>query len=147
MCFWISWPNSSMGVDQGDSFSKAPDWKPLFLLKMKSKQNLAYPNKKHNEIFKYIHEDSGSIPEIKKSALTNGWENKIAHWEPSKAISRWISAVCSQCSCALCGVVKPPTKCTKKILQFLFSFKLVKFKLLYKYEHFFFLKTGNLIKN
>ena len=90
---------------------------------------------------------SGSIPEIKKSALTNGWENKIAHWEPSKAISRWISAVCSQCSCALCGVVKPPTKCTKKILQFLFSFKLVKFKLLYKYEHFFFLKTGNLIKN
>ena len=35
----------------------------------------------------------------------------------------------------------------RKILQFLFSFKLGKFKLLYEYEHFFFLKTGNLIIN
>ena len=58
-----------MGGDQGDSFSKAPDWKPLFLLKMKIKQNPASPNKKYNEIFKYIHEDVRIYPRNKKICI------------------------------------------------------------------------------
>ena len=30
-------------------------------------------------------DEGGIILEVKKSALTNGWENIIAYWEPSKA--------------------------------------------------------------
>ena len=33
--FWIAWPNSYMERDEGGIFSKVPDWKPLFLLKIK----------------------------------------------------------------------------------------------------------------
>ena len=43
-CFCY-WPNSFMKGDEGDIFSKAPEWKTLFLLKMKIKQNLGCPNK------------------------------------------------------------------------------------------------------
>ena len=42
---WISRPNSFMEGDEGGMFSKAPDWKPLFLLKIKIKQNPGCPNK------------------------------------------------------------------------------------------------------
>ena len=34
-----------MEGDEGGMFSKAPDWKPLFLLKIKIKQNPGCPNK------------------------------------------------------------------------------------------------------
>ena len=32
--FWICRPSSSMDRDEGGIFSKAPDWKPLFLIKL-----------------------------------------------------------------------------------------------------------------
>ena len=40
VCIWFS-PNSPMEGDKGDIFIKAPDWKPLFLLKMKNKKKQA----------------------------------------------------------------------------------------------------------
>ena len=43
-CF-CHWPYPFMKGDEGDIFSKAPEWKTLFLLKMKIKQNLGCPNK------------------------------------------------------------------------------------------------------
>ena len=44
VCFCY-WPNSLMKGDEGGIFSKAPDWKTLFLLKMNIKQNTCCPNK------------------------------------------------------------------------------------------------------
>ena len=44
VCFCY-WSNSFMKRDEGGIFSKAPDWKTLFLLKMKIKQNPGCPNK------------------------------------------------------------------------------------------------------
>ena len=43
-CFCY-WPNSFMKGDEGGIFSKAPDWKTLFLLKIKIKQNSGCPKK------------------------------------------------------------------------------------------------------
>ena len=40
--------NSPMRGDEGSTFSKAADWKPLFLLMIKIKQN---QNKEYNAIF------------------------------------------------------------------------------------------------
>ena len=49
---------------------------------------------------------SGSIPEVKNSALVNYWENIIAYWEPIKASCRRIDVVYSTHSCAV-WVVQP----------------------------------------
>ena len=53
------------GTERG-IFSKASDWKSLFLPKIKIKQNSGCPNKEYNGILKHIHIISGSIPEVKK---------------------------------------------------------------------------------
>ena len=63
---WIYRPNSFMEGDEGGMFSKAPDWKPLFSLKIKIKQNLGCPNKWYNAIFKHIHENIRTYYRIKK---------------------------------------------------------------------------------
>ena len=69
---------------EGGVFSKAPKRKPLLLLKMKIKQNSDCPNKEYNVFFKHIHQNTGPIPEEKKSTLINDWENIIAYWEELK---------------------------------------------------------------
>ena len=69
---WISSPNSSMEGDVVCIFGKGPDWKALFLFKMKIKQNPVYPNKEYNAIFKHIYQNirvSQNISEVKKPAL------------------------------------------------------------------------------
>ena len=38
---------------------------------------------------------SGPIPEVKKSAMINDWENIIAHWELGKVTCRQRSVVSS----------------------------------------------------
>ena len=43
-----------MEGDVGGIFSEAPDWKSLFLLKIKIKQNSGCPNKEYNAILQYI---------------------------------------------------------------------------------------------
>ena len=51
MCFCY-WSNSFMKGDKGGYFSKFPDWKPLLLFKIKTKQSPGCPNKESNVDFK-----------------------------------------------------------------------------------------------
>ena len=52
-----------MKGDEGGNFSKAPDWKPLFLLKIKIKQKPAYRNKEYNLLaFKDFHQNIRAYP-------------------------------------------------------------------------------------
>ena len=67
-----------MERDEGDIFSDAPDWKPLFLLKKKIKQKPGYSNKEYNASSTFI-KLSGLMPEVKKSALNNDYENIIRY--------------------------------------------------------------------
>ena len=64
-------------------FSKALDWKPLFLLKIKIKQNPGCPNKEYNISSTFIR-ISVPIAEVKKSVLINCYENIIAYSEESE---------------------------------------------------------------
>ena len=75
ICLWKSRPNSFMEGDEGGMFSKSPDWKPLFLLKTKIKQNPGCPNKEYNAIFKHIHENSRTCYRSKK-ICSNQWLGK-----------------------------------------------------------------------
>ena len=69
--FFCYWPKSFMEGDEGDVFSKAPDWKPLFSLKIKMKQNPGCSNKEYNVIVKYFHQNTRVYLRSKiKSALT-----------------------------------------------------------------------------
>ena len=58
-----------MEGSEGDIFRKAPDWKPLFLLKIKIKQNPGCPNKEYNSIFEHIHENIRVYPRSEKFCI------------------------------------------------------------------------------
>ena len=58
-----------MKGDQGVNFSKAPNRKPLFLLKVKIKQKAATRNKEYNTGFITFIRISGPIPEVKKICI------------------------------------------------------------------------------
>ena len=74
-----------MDGDEVDIFSKAPDWKTFFLLKIKTEENPGCPNKEHNAIFEDIHQNMGAYSRCKKkSALVNHWEKIFAYWEESE---------------------------------------------------------------
>ena len=72
-----------MEEDEIGIFSKAPDWKPLFLLNIKIKRNPGCPNKEYSSIFEKIHHNI-RIPEITISTLINDYENIIAYSDKSK---------------------------------------------------------------
>ena len=96
--FWRYRPNSSMEGVEGGIFSKVPDWKPLFLLKIK------LTKAQDPQIRKIMQTSStgirflGLIPELKKSALM--------HWSmimkmlldigenPSKVRCGWTILIC-----------------------------------------------------
>ena len=80
----MSRPYFFMQGDEAGIFSKATDWKTLFLVKIKIKQNLGSLNKEYNVIFEQIHQNIRVFPRTKKSALNNDWENITAYWENSK---------------------------------------------------------------
>ena len=65
VCFCY-WPNSFMKGDKRGIFSKAPDWKTLFLIKIKIKQNPGCANKNKNVVFKHFRQNIGPI-------WTNDW--------------------------------------------------------------------------
>ena len=46
-----------MKGDEGGYFSKFPDGKPLFLFKIKIKQNPGCPNKEYYVDFKHLHQN------------------------------------------------------------------------------------------
>ena len=81
---------SLMQGDKGDIFSKATDWKPLFLIKIKTKQNLGCLNKEYNVIFEHIHQNIRVFSRTKNSALNNNWENITAYEEKSKQSQVWV---------------------------------------------------------
>ena len=95
--FWISARNSSMEED-GGIFSKALDWKPLFLLKVKIEQKLRCLNKEYNASFKHNGHPGGKfwslgdvpiwwpgvIP-IWCSIFTSQWRSEpTSHGRPSR---------------------------------------------------------------
>ena len=61
-CYWKEMKNSFMKGDEGGNFSKVPDWKPLFLLKIKIKQKPACRNKEYNVAFKHFHQNIRAYP-------------------------------------------------------------------------------------
>ena len=58
------WKGNEIGI-----FSKAPDWIPLSLLKIKIKQNPGCPDKKYNAILEYIHHNIMAYPRSKKICI------------------------------------------------------------------------------
>ena len=82
---WSCFLNSSIEGDEGGIFSKTPDWKSLFLLKIKIKLSLGCPNKEHNAIFKHINQNIRAYPRSKKkSELIKDSENIFAYWKESE---------------------------------------------------------------
>ena len=51
-----------MEGDEGGIFSKTPEWKSLFSLKIKIKQSPGCPNKEYNAIFLYINQNIRAYP-------------------------------------------------------------------------------------
>ena len=63
--------------------SKAPDWQPLFLLKIKIETQAAQARNIMQSSSTFIR-TSGSILKVKKSPLINDYENIIAYSEESE---------------------------------------------------------------
>ena len=61
------WQDYFIKGDEGGNFSKAQDWKPLFLLKVKIKQKPASRNKEYNVAFKHSHQNIRAYPRSKKN--------------------------------------------------------------------------------
>ena len=125
-------------------FSKVPDGKPLFLLKIKIKQNPGCTNK---GILKHVHQNIRAYPKIKKSALINDYENIAAHSEQSKQSE----GVFEQVRFFLNLFLGSESWChRRKMWLFLPSFNRLETvfpacKLTQNcYKHIFFLKNGNL---
>ena len=116
------------------------------------KHNPGCPNEEHDEVFKHFHKNIMVYPRSKENL----------HWPVigkalrvgknlSNARCWWISLVCSKCSWWASG----GNRDARKNVQFFPSFKLRNSifrtlsdtKLLFKYKHFFYLKTGSLILN
>ena len=102
ICFWLSRPNFFVEGDEGGIFSKAPDWKPLLLLKIKIKQNPRCPNRKLHEIFEHIHQNISTYPRSRKMYWSMIGKILLHTGKTlSKARCRRISAVCSRWYCAV----------------------------------------------
>ena len=69
-----------MKGDEGGVFSKL-----LFFLKIKINKTQAAQIRNIMQSLSTIIGLSGPIPEVKKSALINDYENKIAYWEESQS--------------------------------------------------------------
>ena len=134
-------------------FIKAPAWIHLFLLKIKIQQNPSYPRKEHNTIFKHIHQNIRAYPRSKKICIDQWlWKyycilRKI--WV-KRGVGKQVWFVPNTFLAGSKGSCHP-----RNVLRFLLLFKLgssipstlTKKKMLFKHEHFFLLKTGNLILN
>ena len=58
-----------MEGDEEGIFSKAPNWKPLFLLEIRIKQNPGCPNKEYNAIFKHFYMNIKAYARGKKMCI------------------------------------------------------------------------------
>ena len=82
-------PNSSMEGDERGIFSKAPDWKLLFLLKIKIKQNTVCTNKEYNVIFTHIHQNIVAYPRSKKHLDWSMIGKILLHIGKNPSKTRW----------------------------------------------------------
>ena len=74
--FLISRSTFTVEKSEGGIFSKAPDWQPLFLLKMKLKRNPDCPNQECNSILKHIYQNIRTYPRKKKQICRDQWLGK-----------------------------------------------------------------------
>ena len=79
-----------MEGDEGGIFSKASDGRPLFLLKIKIKQNPSCQIRNMMQSSSTFTILSGPISMVKKSALANDYENIIVYWEESEQSKVWV---------------------------------------------------------
>ena len=63
-----------MEGDEAGIFCGAPDWKSLFLLKIKIKQNPSCQIKEYNAIFKHIHQNIMAYHISKKICIDQRFE-------------------------------------------------------------------------
>ena len=106
-----------MEGDEGGILSKASDWKSLFLLKVKIKQNTSCPNLKKK---KKLIRTSGPNTEVKRFAFISDWENIITYWEESEQREVLANKLgLFQMQLGAWGRCNP-----RKILKFLPSFKM-----------------------
>ena len=147
----ISRQNYSMEGDEGDIFSKAPVCKLFLLLKIKIKQNPGCQNKEYNATFEHIYRIIMAYPTIKK-VFIDQWLWKCYCISGEIAVKQVVSNKCGLFQIHLGNLRVGAT--ARNILLALLSFKLgngiyrtyqTETKLLCNGEHFFFLKTGNLI--
>ena len=117
-----------MEGDKGGIFIEAPDWKSLFLLKIKIKQNPGCPNKEYNIIFELFYQNIRVYPRIKKNLH---WSiiGKILHTEESEQSE----GLANKFPNTFGGSWGSRSNCYTNLL--------------YKYEHFSFFNTANLIIN
>ena len=73
-----------MEEDKVGIFSKGLDLKHLFMLKIKINKAQAAHIRNVMQISSTFITISGSIPEVKMSALINDYEHIIAYWEESE---------------------------------------------------------------
>ena len=94
--FLISRSTFTVEKSEGGIFSKAPDWQPLFLLKMKLKRNPDCPNQECNSILKHIYQNIRTYPRKKKTNLPWSMIGKKLLYigkNPSTAKHWWTSLV------------------------------------------------------
>ena len=132
-------------------FRKAPDRKPLFLLKIKIKQNPGCSNNQHNVVLKHFRQNTRAYPRSKKN-LHWPMIGKMLHIGKnlSKARCWQKSLVCPKCSLGILGELQ----CQENFAIFpLFLTWEQHFQHLNWQEiviwnaHLFFMKTSNLIIN
>ena len=120
---------------------RAPDWKTLFLHKIKIKQNSDCRRNENSAIFEHLHQNVTANPKIKKIWIDQ-WLGKCYCIFGRRILAKggvadqvWFVPDTLVWYVGHCNISKTTTSvCTDT-------------KLLYKYEHFFSLKNDNLIIN
>ena len=137
-----------MEGDEGGILSKLSNEKPLFLLKVKIKQNPGSPNKEYNTIFKRIHPIIRAYSRIKKICIDR-WFWNLYYILGRLRTKRGVGELVFQIYFGGLSVGATPIKFCKFYSHFSLKQYSQHFytKLLNKYEHFFFLKTDNRILN
>ena len=152
--FQISMPKLQMEGDERDICGNAPDWKPLFLLKISIKRNLRFPFGEYNTFFNHIHQNIRDYPRSKENLhWTVIWKTlHIEQYEQSKGLTSKFSLFQIHLR-DLVGVAIPGNVCNfwshLNLEKVFIELKLTQncYTNVNKCEHFFFLKIGNLITN
>ena len=152
--FQISRQKFQMEGDERNICGNAPDWKPLFLLKISIKRNLGFPFGEYNTFFRHIHQNIRAYPRSKENLhWTVIWKTlHIEQYEQRKGLTSKFSLFQIHLG-DLVGVAIPGNVCNfcprLNLEKVFMELKLTQncYANVNKCEHFFFLKIGNLITN